>query len=275
MVFQYISYKKFISDSAKEQKIPSLKLCQSANIQPPFLSRVLRHDAHLNDQQLHSILKQLNITNEEEEDYIQLLLRYEKAYGHHEYKRLLKNRIDVIRNNKLELGERLDKEKVQAISEKDIRSRVYEYYINPKLQLIHMALLIPKYQKNVHQLKDVLSIEGEELGNLINTLVELKFAERKGQQTIAQTPHIHLGKNSILSSANHVMWRVEALKNLSATPSKDGYQFTATISANKEALAELREKIKELIVNYSKYLEDVPSEIVYQLNIDLLPLINK
>lgn len=55
--------------------------------------------------------------------------------------------------------------------------------------------------------------------------------------------------------------------------SRLGYRFTATVCANEEAKLHLKEKFKTLITEYSSYLQGKPSEEVFQINIDLLSLV--
>lgn len=269
-IYEYSDYKTYLKEMCKLPGVTQKQLCTAARMQPPFLSRVLHAEAHLNDQQLFLILGAFN-HNEEEREYLQLLLRYARA-SHQKYRDTLATAITATQRKKLALAEQLRQS--THLVEDPSGAAIMEYYGTPHLQLIHMVLTIPAYQTDLAKLAQKLAVTESELIADIGRLHRLGLVthDAKTRRAVSLNPHLHLDEGSWISKTNHALWRLEAMRH-QRRPDKNNYQFTATICCDTASYEYLKNSIKTLIKEYSTYLQDKKSQKVYQLNVDLFSLL--
>lgn len=74
-VFRESNYKNIIKSIMVQQGITLKSLSESVGVQAPYLSRVLRHDDHINREQLFLMSQHLDI-QEDVFEYLALLLEY-------------------------------------------------------------------------------------------------------------------------------------------------------------------------------------------------------
>lgn len=270
-IYQYWDYKRFIDDEAARRQISLKRVCDHIRIQPPFLSKVLRHNAHLTDDQLFQVSQLFNLTIEEEE-FLYLLWREARA-GSDVLRRSLLAKIKAHRESKLKLQERLDASKTVLANAN--HASLQQYFLNPYMQLIHMALLIPRYAKNPALLKEILGLGDPSFADILQSLGQLKIIEisHSGQVSLLKEfVHLDDRRESLMSNLNHQNWRVLIMQKRS-TQTHVNYQFSGALCGSHETLMSIREELRSIIAEHAKKLAHAPSEMVYALNIDLHHLV--
>ena len=263
-VYDFTSYKKFIESECERQGISYVDISESAGVQKSYLSQVLRRATHLSEDQAYGVATRLRL-NDEELRYFLLLVREARA-GRADFKRHLAESIEGIREEKANLGRRL-------ISEKTARNESgreeHEYYLNGDVQALHMHFLIPEFQRHPDRLRIKLNLDLPDFERALDTLERLGLIERRASQIRIKKSFVHIEEGSTLSKQNHLVWRSWALTRKAKREAHD-YQMTGMFTGDREAKHELRERIRNLIVDFQKNLRKVKDEKVFQLNIDLL-----
>jgi len=267
-IYAHTNYKELLENLMEnnnlglEKKIKYADMAQAARIQSPYLSKVLRGNADLNEDQLF-LLCQFFQLNEEQINYVMLLASKNKTTNPERQQYLDKQLIKLI-NKKKKLASRLTNTSTKNIDPSP------EYYLNPIIQIVHQYLFIKEYQNNIDKLKITLGLKDNQFSNILKTLEELKLIKNRGKKTIALSQDLYLKPSSPLSLPHLKLIRQHSLEKVSVS-SDDHKVFSATFTASKKSYLKLKE-------SYLKFLEDCKTissesnpERVYQLNIDMFP----
>lgn len=265
-VYEFTDYKLFIRANCQARRWPLKRLAERCRLQPPFLSKVLRHDIHLNDQQLDAIAAAFELDSEHAE-YLHLLWRANRA-SYHEARRMLLDKVRRIRAEKMDLTKSLH-ERTKVISEAQA-SKLPLYYSDERCQALHMGLLIKKFQREPKLLAQCLGLTSTQLERCLSLLVAMGFVAESDGLWLSLQPSVHLRNDDPMARANHRMWRMRALVNDSH--SAEAYRLSATIAASKVEYDELRESLKLVIAQHGHRIETTEADLLYQVNIDLFDL---
>lgn len=263
MIYDFNSYKDYLEIDISARRLTLKDLCEKTGIQPPYLTKVLKHDAHLTEEQVFSIARFFELSDEEE-DYFLLLLRFAKA-NDRTYKSKLKNKILEARERKNKLlsnGEMLPQSNSDTM-------RLIEYFLSPNQQILFKALHIPKYRNSPYLLCQKLEILEEEIDNGLERLDKLGFIQRPGTriQVLRHEPMLQAGHG--LLAHHHRNWRIEAMKRYFPKHSEN-LKVTATLALDSKTMLQLKQKLQKLVeeMNQVASQDESPSQVV-QLNLDL------
>ncbi|MBF0361240.1 MAG: hypothetical protein HQK49_09525 [Oligoflexia bacterium] len=280
--YHYTDYKEFITDYCHQYNFTVQFLANSTQIQKSYLSKVLKHQVHLNEEQFFKIIRFLKI-EDRFHDYLFLLLRFARATNV-DYKNILQKKVNELQRDKLSLTNRLSTQNIISTSDENHSNLIY-YFLNPLIQVVHSCLSIDKFRKDCEKLETVLDISAHDLIFCLKILKELKhidFTRRSDHKIEIEllTSFLHLDKEHPLAKQNHVNWRINALKKLQEDrvffkrENKSDFTFTATICGSKELFNSLNEDLKNLIISYNNKLKNSNTEIVSQLNIDSFTVVD-
>lgn len=267
MIYEHNSYRKIVREQLLRTKTSYDTLCTNIQVAKPYLSRVLNEKANLSDEQLFKTCKFFNFNKDETEFIINLLL-LEKSENPH-YKKYLSTKIEKIKEEKLSLKNRLSSTPAHSGNFSD--DNLFHYYTNPKTQILHMLLGVPHVSKDKQNLSKVLSVNIQELSQMLGVLEALGLIKWESDVITLLKNTLHLDENHPLSTQNHLVWRLHVLPN-NISNKKNNYRFTATVLADEKHLQILKQKIKDLVVDYSKLLTTSKDEKVFQFNIDIIDL---
>ncbi|MBF0360947.1 MAG: hypothetical protein HQK49_08040 [Oligoflexia bacterium] len=292
LVYNYDDYKVFILEECKHQKITLQHLSEKAKIQKTYLSKVLKHHVHLNEDQLFSIATLLCLEGNEVE-YLLMLLRYQRTQKESLKKFLYQNVLEY-KKKYLNLNKRLA---AKNIEKKNNSLFLQHYFLNKMIPIVHMYLCINEYADNLKKLSSKLDLTASELSFYLKVLMELGYIQEDEQsknKIKLVDKFIHISSDHPLSKQNHINWRLKAIgqiekanvpnlikKNNSnnkgslkgnKTANIDNYYFSATVCSDQESFDKLKEDIKKLIVSYNEKLKRVDANMVFQFNIDLFEI---
>ncbi|MBF0298947.1 MAG: hypothetical protein HQK51_09525 [Oligoflexia bacterium] len=283
MPYQFTDYKKFIIACCEEFSITLQDLAKNTQIQKTYLSKILKHDYQLNEDQFFKIIIFFKI-EEKFHNYLILLLRHSRA-GSNEYMKKLWKEIIVLQKENLSIKSKLTSKNIDHTSDENHLNLTY-YFLNPIIQIIHSSLSIEEYRNDCCKLLAVLSISRHELMLALKILQQLgyiKYSIENNDKVMIEllTNFLHLDRKHPLAKQNHSNWRVMAIKKMHETcPSfltegvSDNFSFTATICGSRELFNSFNEDLKSLIANYSSKLKNTDCEMVSQLNIDSFILLS-
>lgn len=268
-IFKYINYRQLIADRANSRKKARAgwtlqRLAQQAGLHPPFLTNVLKERAHLNSDQLFSLTRALDFSDEETS--FALLLQEHERSAHAERRKYLRDRIDAVVREKARTESHLSAPKVEATTEEITR-----FYVNPELQLIHAFLGVERFAKDPRLIATALNIEPARVELLIRELVSLGYVRETGGGLEKTRKSLHLPKDSPLCAPQQLLMQYRALQHQQLLPEDSRYNFAVTFTSDEETKARIHQEFLQFLGRIEKWVRAAPSAEVYQLRFDLFP----
>jgi uncharacterized protein (TIGR02147 family) len=238
------------------------KVAEAIRVQRPYLSKVMNGAAELSEDQMHLVCEFFDITGDEK-DYLDLLLQFSKS-GLKERKDFLKKQIYKMQAVKLDIKNNLDVKEV-----KPDNLLFNEYFLNPHMQIVHVALNIKRFQ-HIDNLTDLLNINSVALADILRKLETLKLIEFKNNRYVVINQTMHLPKNSNLLHPHQALLRVKSIEHQQNKSLDSGnYAFSVTFSADEEARKKIQEDFLKYLKSVQKTVQNAGTEEVYQINFDL------
>lgn len=268
-IFEITSYKILIKERLQELKNINSKytfeaMAKSMNIHKPYLSRVLNQKGDFNKDQLFLCSKYLKL-NELESEYLYHLFEENTCFIP-ERKNELAAKLKDITKKSLK-SESLYKN--QKNTEPEV-IKIDDYFMDPFFPLIHMFLLITKFNENPPLIAELLGLATDKLYEYIESLHHMKIIEKKQNKIVILKEFLHLPENSSLITAFRNLSKMKSLDRI-ASSSPDNYLSLHVFFTSDETA---RKKIQKLFLEFldeaKKISDKSKSEEVYQLNFDLL-----
>lgn len=257
-VYKYLEYQKYFRDYASYKAISFRSLASNADIHSSYFSRVMMLRAHFSQEQIYKISQLLEL-DQETLDYLLLLGQYSTS-GIHEHRQFLLKKINQLRENKLKLKEHLQN------TEPLEKEKLSTYYLDPLTAKIHMFLTVKKYRENIELIKRKLQLSETKLKEELKKLSHLGLISLQKNHIKIIQDSVHLDESDPLSSINHTHWRLEAIKTLMQKKEKlTNYHFSVAFSANEETALNIKQKIKDLLLETQKLVSQIkePDDIFY------------
>jgi hypothetical protein len=264
-VLEHTSYKDFLREVVDEGLATGSELARAARVQPPYISTVLRRDAHLSLGQAHAIAAHLRLAGEEL-DYF-LLLVQEATSDRPEHARHVRARLERVRAEHRRIKGRYQNPSVLLGPSADT-DRLLRYYLDCHYQTAHMLIRQPAYQNAPEKLAARLRLEPAQIVAVLSDLEALGLITRRGQHCQPTSAHTHIEDGSLLSRENHRSWRVDALGR-TMRPSAGDYRFSGTFSATSAAKERLIRALMSELARHRDAIQDDRDEAVYQVNLDV------
>jgi uncharacterized protein (TIGR02147 family) len=247
----------------KNSKINFQSLADAIRVQKPYLSKVLGGKADLNFDQLYLASRYLNLSKTEEK-YLQLLLDYSRSSLELRRRKLFEE-ITKFQGEQLKSASYLDSKKFNY-TEADYE----EYFLDPINIIIHMSLMIPRYQSNLDLIGRDLALTETRVRTSLDLLERLKLVriDKKIYKVIKS--NLHLNADSKIFFPHHLLMRLLTLYRFQAKQlGKNPYYTSITFTANPAILAEIKEEFLQFLKRTEKLVDGAPSESVFQLNFDI------
>lgn len=266
-IYEFSSCQDFIVSYIDEErslgnKVTYQKLADIMRIQKSYLSKVMGKNASINKDQGYLLAKHLGL-GKKETQYLFLLIDYEKC-ALEELKDELKNQIQTIQVKQTQSDKYIDKQNNELTSEE-----LQEYYLLPENQLIHLALSIPKYQKDIEKLREDLKVNKQLFAQSLKILSRLGLIEVHDSKVKLLKSNLHLKHDSPFFHQWKAQMNLKSIEWTKFLETKDKYNFTVSFTSDEET----KEKIRIEFLNYLKTIEKLvskaPSKKLYQLNFDL------
>ncbi len=249
-----------VKASAVGKKTNLTQIASSAKIPKSYLSKILRGDADLNQDQLFRIAEDLNLPNKERE-YLATLLEYSRC-SYHRRKADLKHRLEKMRQESLTSEDNL---KLKLLDDEAIKKK---YYSDPVYLIVHMALLIKRYSQFPQDIAEDFQLSKRKVKEAIQTLLDLGVLEQDENRLKVKVDAIHLAPDSELIKAWRLQMRLISLQRV-AELRNDEYSLTTVIAASENELLQFKSRFLEMLKELSPSIESATAEIVFQVNFDL------
>ncbi|MGE3263079.1 MAG: TIGR02147 family protein [Bacteriovoracia bacterium] len=266
-IFSHESYVSLIEAAveARKKTEPSFsfqRLATIANIQKSYLSKVLHGRAHLNSDQLYSIADYLG-WKVEEQSFANLLLEHSRS-GLATRRKKIGEQIAAIREAKLQTSHHIEAGAVSLSADATM-----ELYLRPWLQLVHVALAIPRLRASLPKLGECFGLELEAVTQAVERLTQIGMAEWKDKKIVQKNPHLHLGKDSPYYQAWRNQMRMICLQRLHSHEQDDDYSFSVTFTADPTTRNWLQQEFLALLSRAETRVKNAADQEVYQMNFDL------
>ena len=262
ILFQYDSYKEFLTALVKSQKNRGFlsALARHAGCTHSYLSQVLRGSPHLTVDQAAGISELLRHDEGEYEYFISLVLLERAATERLRQK--LKKKLNQIREKKHSL-----KSAVAASSETATDNEAFRnfYYSRWQIPAIHILTASSDYQ-SIEQIAERILLPILEVEKILLQLCSAGLVKTSGRKFMHTNKNIHLPTDSIHNFLNHMNWR---LKGLESTQQKDSLHYTASFCISRKHWEKIKTQLVTYIEEQRKLIGSSGSEEAYTFCCDL------
>jgi uncharacterized protein (TIGR02147 family) len=269
--YSILSYQKHIVLFVESQKNKGIHytqqlFSQKIGVQKPYLSKVIAGNAHLSSDQIYLASREMQ-HNPEESKFFRTIWEYERT-GLSERKKELEILIKEIQNKNQQTEKHLSIDTESSSTEV-----LSSYYLDPINQIVHLALGIPKYQKNTLQLANDLSIGHKHMQEIL-TYLEKSGYIRWGEQVEVLKNKVHLSSSSPLFWPWKIQLTQLALQRCRNIDKSGRYNFSVIFSADESTRSAVQEQYFLFLKKVEVLVKKADKESVYQMNFDLFNWIN-
>ncbi len=261
-IYKFNSYKEYVNEKVKlmpqRGRGQFRKMAEVLRVHPVYMTQVLRGEKEISFEHGLRLASYLRL-NEREKEFFMLLLQHARA-GDAELREYCGKRIEEFREKSQELSERLRQK--QELTEAT-RAVFYSSWIYSGVRLLssvsgfHSPAQIAAYFK--------LSIEVVQ--EVVDFLVDAGLCLFEGGELKIGPAVTHLESGSLLVKSRQVQWRAKALERMDHR-APDELFYTGPMALSREARAQIRQELLELIERATKLASESPSEELSCLNID-------
>ena len=267
-IFEFYDYKPYLKHIELIRK-PFIRgfrarMAETANCNATFISQVLNSENHFSLEQSHRIATFLDLKADEFR-YFLLLVEYSRA-GTPELRDYFKNQLDELKARHLDIKGRVRKDtELNAEAQSTYYSQWY-------FSAIHMLVTIAQY-RTIAKISEALQLPPARVRDVVAFLLTHNLLSEQHGELVPGTSYLHLDRNSPLITRHHSNWRMVAMRDLEkVTPDSIHYSTVSTL-AHKD-VAELREKLVQVIQEYVQTVSCSKEETMWALNLDFFDLIN-
>lgn len=269
-IFSYQDYRELLRAAVKERKQfePAFgfhALAHAARIQRPYLSKVMKGLAQLSSDQMFLIASCLRMEPSEQE-YMQLLLDHDRTVLA-ERKNQIAEKIRLIADRHRDSAAHLKAKTIDVHT--DAQGGMADYYLDPLVQIVHIAISIDYFSKNPSALAAELNIPGTQVHAILATLERLRLAHREGAKLVAREPNIHLSKASSLYRAWRNQIKLLSSQRINQLQDQEAYSFSTVFSADQGTRNLIHGRFLEFLKSCESTVDTAPARQVYQMSFDL------
>ncbi len=266
--FQFTDYRTYYRDEVSARKkldssINFQNMSDAMRIQKPFLSKVVNGHSHLTKDHLYLANEYLRLSAEES-DFIDLIHEYQTSS--------LKVRQEKLRKEiELEQRKHLRTDKhIRTTSPASQQSdSIREYYLDPSFQLVHVAMSIERYRRDIKLLASDLMFPIERVVKAVGKLEDLGILKREGSALKVVAHDLHLPRNSKEYMAWNSQLRAAAMQRCQNLPSDEAYGFSVVFSTDEPTRREIQEMYLKFVKEVQRLTSGSEEKNLYQLNFDL------
>jgi uncharacterized protein (TIGR02147 family) len=236
-------------------------LAEAARIPKSYLSKVLAGTANLSTDQAYIIGGELSL-NRTELEYFLLLVDRDRC-GVVGRQKDLDKKIEMMQEKYLETESHLVSKPPVSLED------MAPYYMSPWAQVIHMALLIPRFAKQPQLLQQSLALSHTEFQKTLRVLESLGILTTTSLGYHVNSIHMHLPKDSPLFRNWKMQQDMLSLATQLDERDPKAYGFRVTIASTEDTRAEIRRRFLEFLKGVEEICITGEAEHVYQMRFDL------
>lgn len=267
MIFNYLSYKEFISSYfnslPKNGRGQYKRLSEFLGVSTVIVSQTLKGEREFSSENAFKTTQFLNL-NPLETKYFLKLVEYQKA-GHHELKKFFQDELK-------QLQKESKKVKSSYSSFEELKDEdKFKFYSDRFYSSIRMASSLP-HLNSTDDFASYFKISKEKAENIISFLVKTKLCIKKDGNITMGPQHTFVSANSPFIKNHHKNWRLYSIQKIDNFNIENELMYTAPMSLSKDDFIKLRSNLLKVIEDTVKLVGPSKEEMVACLNIDLLHL---
>lgn len=206
--------------------------------------------------------------NQDEQEYLQLLLELERC-GIEDRRKELGRKIEAISESKRDSTAHLTAKAAQPDMAQ--HSLVSDYYLDPMMQIVHVALSIERFSINPLDLAKELHLDGQQIHAMISQLERMGLVSREHGRLVPQDTNLHLPKHSPVYRAWRNQLKILSTQRLNQLPDAKSYSFSVVFSASENTRKEIHGRFLDFLKSIETLVGEAKSKNVYQMAFDLFP----
>lgn len=262
-IFEYKSYKTFIRDYV--ESLPSngrgelTRLAQALSIHNTTLSQILKGQKNINQEQAIDLANYLNF-NEEELDYLLLLINYERA-GSYKLKNYYSAQVE--KSAKKCISKITFEDSPHQKLSESVKSKFYSSW---SYSGVRVSSSIPEFQ-TLEKLSHKMGLSRSKTKEILDFLISNGLCIKEKDKYKPGPSHTHIGPDDPFINIHRINWRTKAIEKLVCMESQE-LAFSAPMSLSEEDFLKLRSKINKLITEAINIAKKSSPEVTSCLNID-------
>lgn len=268
-IYQFDNYIEAVSNAINERKQNDpqwtlARLAQICQMQPSFLTNVLKGRVDFNSDQLYRICEELLFEPEEIEFLTALLEMKRTAYP--KRKSILQKKINEFRTKHLRAEKNLKTQAVELTAE-----QLEKYYLDPLNQIVHIYLGIEGQNATLETLALKFGVAKVQMTQVLSLLEQIKYIRKKAGRYEVLVEGKHLPRESHILKSHQILMRLKSLDQMQRLSAEQNYSFSATISTLPEVRVQLQAEFLKFLKAAEKLVKGHESKNLYQINFDLFP----
>ena len=260
--YRDIVLKRFHEMKSVRRNLTYRHLAEAVKIQVPYLSKVLKRRAHFSGDQLFSACEFLKM-DPAKWTVAEMLLDYQRTTSPSR-RALLSRKITEHQEKMLETAAAIQTD--FGVQEEDLA----RYYLDPYCFVVHIALVVGRYQKNPFLLVEDCGIPRAQLATSLEILRDLHIIELTPQNEVKLLQKsLHLSKTSYLCRPNQTLMRGLIANRLSLSTKDNDYNLLITFAADAKTRASIQQRFLAFLQDCDRLIAAAPCEEVYQIGFDL------
>jgi uncharacterized protein (TIGR02147 family) len=268
-IFKHLEYTEALAEMfelAKNRpgKWTIAQMAQDLNIQPSYVTNVIKGRAEFSTDQLYAVCDYLGADLKSTEFLILLLEHKRSAIP--KRKTELKKQIEKIQNE-----HRKSEAHIKAERLPENAPELTSYYMDPFCQLVHVFMNFPEYAKNPQKLCGKIAISEKHMHEILTKRENLHYIEAGKNGYEVKLKNRHLPKESPLCQPHQSLLRYKSIDQMQRVSEKDRYSFSVTFSSSPEDKNRIQSEFLEFLKKAEVIVKNTKREHVYQINFDLFP----
>lgn len=240
-IFEFKNYRAFLAErlnSPRSKRGLKTAFSKAIQIQPTYLSQVLKGIAHLSLEQAAAM--NLYFSHSPEESHFLLLMVQKDRAGTPQLRQYFQDQMTEVLNRRLVLTKRLGTQ--NALTEED-KSKYYSSWV---YSAVHIAVTIPNLREK-EVLSKFLGISIKRLNEVLEFLATTGLVSIQGAEIHPGTNFIRLGNDSHNIIKHHNNWRQQSIEALDRERLTDLHYSGVVSLSTEDAL-----KIKNILLDNLK-----------------------
>lgn len=260
-LYSETDYRKVITNLVGAKSGLKIKLSQHMGCQPSYLTRVLKGQADLNQDQLLSICSFFQFDLDQTEYLLCVLLENRSAKI--STKKFFKTKITQISEKALQLKKQLKAESKLSEEFEDI------YYSSWIYSAIHISLLSPSFDEK--KISEHFGVKLQDTLNALNKLELMGLIIKKNNRWQVVHTNTHLGSDSSWLSRHHMNWRIKLTEKMSRND-LNGLHYSSIACCSKEDKILINQILLEALQKCRELIKKSKNETVFYYGLDFFNL---
>lgn len=234
-------------------------------MQKAYLSRVLKEDAELDQDQLFLACEHLGIVNLEREFLFAL-----HAFCRSDVPARRQRLAEQLASLREQANQTLGHIQIAAVADDDM-NRLAPLFLDPDAQLVQIFLTIEKYRRDPKSLANVLALPPARFDSILDKLRQHGLITVDAEGLAVPRETMHLRNDSPVFRPYRALLRQRVIAQQACLPDGAGYSLSLLFSATPDVEQHIRQRLLALLKETEPRVREAHSEHVYFFGIDLFP----